>query len=151
MTSKRYALMLPVLCIVVALSSCTMWSEKKHANWKSATSGENLANLFWKDVKAKDWQSLDGHVAPQFTGIIRSGITNHDQLMQNLKGLDLQDFQIGELQTQLHGGDLVVIYSVTLKGTSKGEPLPSTPIRILSVWQELKHGWVLVAQSAGMS
>ena len=143
--------MLPVLCIVVALSSCTMWSEKKHANWKSATSGENLANLFWKDVKAKDWQSLDGHVAPQFTGIIRSGITNHDQLMQNLKGLDLQDFQIGELQTQLHGGDLVVIYSVTLKGTSKGEPLPSTPIRILSVWQELKHGWVLVAQSAGMS
>ena len=151
MTSKRYALMLPVLCIVVALSSCTMWSEKKHANWKSATSGENLANLFWRDVKAKDWQSLDGHVAPQFTGIIRSGITNHDQLMQNLKGLDLQDFQIGELQTQLHGGDLVVIYSVTLKGTSKGEPLPATPIRILSVWQELKHGWVLVAQSAGVS
>lgn len=151
MNGKRFALLLSASLLVLSLSSCTMWSEKKHANWKSATSGENLANLFWGDVKSKDWQSLDGHVAPEFTGIIRSGMTDHAQLMEHLHAMDLKDFQIGELQTKMHGGDLVVIYSVTLKGTANGQPLPETPIRILSVWQELKHGWVLVAQSAGMS
>jgi hypothetical protein len=151
MNRKRFALLLSAILLVLSLSSCTMWSEKKHANWKSATSGENLANLFWSDVKNKQWQSLDGHVAPEFTGIIRTGITDHAQLMEHLRAMDLQEFQIGDLQTKLHGADMVVIYSVTLKGTVNGQPLPSDPIRILSVWQELKHGWVLVAQSAGVS
>jgi len=148
MTPKRLSLLSLLLILVFATSSCTMWGEKKHANWSSATSGEHLANLFWGDVKAKDWQSLDGHVGPGFTGIIQSGITDHDQLMQHLRAMDLQDFQIGDLQTKLAGGDLIVIYSVTLKGSVEGRPLPNGPIRILSVWQELKHGWVLVAQSA---
>ncbi len=148
MTPKRFAPFMLVLVLVFALSSCTMWGEKKHANWRTATSGENLANLFWGDVKAKDWQSLDGHVAPEFTGIIRTGITNHAELMQHLRVMDVQAYQIGELQTQQHGADLVVIYSVTLRGTANGQALPSNPVRVLSVWQELKHGWVLVAQSA---
>lgn len=116
MNPKRFYLLLPPI-LVLATSSCTMWGEKKHANWASATSGEHLANLFWGDVKAKDWQSLEAHVGPGFTGIIASGITDRDQLMQHLRAMDLKEFQIGDLQTKLTGGDLIVIYSVTLKGS----------------------------------
>jgi hypothetical protein len=150
MNSKRSIVPAALLMIVIASSSCTMWSAKKHANWKSATSGQNLVNLFWGDVKTKDWQSLEGHVAPEFTGIIPPGVTDHAKLMEHLQAMDLQEFQIGDLQTKFSGGDLIVIYSITLKGTAQGKPLPSAPIRILSVWQELKHGWILVAQSAAV-
>lgn len=125
-----------------------MWSAKKRPGWKSATSGEHLVNLFWGDVKAKDWQTLEGHIAPEFTGIIPPGVTDHAKLMEHLRTMDLQEFQVGDLETKLSGGDLIVIYSLTLKGTAHGQPFPSTPLRILSVWQELKHGWILVAQSA---
>ena len=150
MNVKRFIFASALLMMLLASSSCTMWSAKKHPNWKSATSGQNLANLFWGDVKAKDWQSLDGHVAPEFTGIIAAGVTDHAKLMEHLRAIDLQDFQVGDLQTRLSGGDLIVIYSVTLKGTAQGKPLPESPIRILSVWQEYNHGWILVAQSAGI-
>lgn len=150
MDSKRLVAIASLLIAVIASSSCTMWSAKKHPNWKSATSGEHLVNLFWGDVKAKDWQTLEGHIAPEFTGIIPPGVTDHAKLMEHLRAIDLQEFQIGDLQTKLSGGDLIVIYSITLKGTARGQPLPSAPVRILSVWQELKHGWILVAQSAAI-
>lgn len=150
MNSKRFVVVTTLLMIVIVSSSCTMWSAKKHADWKSATSGQNLVNLFWGDVKAKDWQSLEGHIAPEFTGIIPPGVTDHAKLMEHLRAMDLEEFQIGDLETKLSGGDLIVIYSITLKGTAQGKPLPSAPVRILSVWQEFNHGWILVAQSAAL-
>lgn len=123
-----------------------MWSEKKHASWKSATSGEHLANLFWTDVKAKDWQNLEAHVAPRFIGMNSTGTGDRAKLMEHMRALDLQEFQIGELESRVAGGDLIVTYTITAKGTMAGQPLPS-PLRMMSVWQELKHGWILVAQS----
>ncbi len=123
-----------------------MWSEKKHANWKSATSGEHLVNLFWGDVKAKDWQNLEAHIGSGFVGLSPAGTGDKNKVMDHLRGMDLQEFQVGELQSQVSGGDLIVTYTITCKGTAGGHPLPS-PLRMMSVWQELKHGWVLVAHS----
>jgi hypothetical protein len=43
---------------------------------------------------------------------------------------------------------MIVTYLITLHGTSAGKPFPNEPIRFLSVWQQQKAGWVLVAQSS---
>ncbi len=137
----------PVLLAVLASSSCTMWGEKKHADWKSATSGEQLVRLFWSDVKAKDWKTLEQHVGSSFVGMSPAGTSDHAKVMEHLRAMDLQDFQVGEVESRSAGADLIVTYTIAAKGTINGQPLP-TQLRMMSVWQELKNGWVLVAHSS---
>lgn len=123
-----------------------MWGEKKHPDWKQATSGEHLVNLFWKDVKAKRWQDLESHVGSTFVAISPSGTSNHDEVMEHLRAMDLKAFQIGDVSSQMAGNDLIVTYTITVRGTVGGHPFPS-PLRMMSIWQELRNGWILVAHS----
>lgn len=146
MNRKLLIYVILVLLMVLACSSCTMWGEKKHAEWKSATSGEQLVRLFWNDVKSKDWKTLEQHVGSGFIGISTNGTSDHAKVMEHLRAMDLKDFQIGEVESKAAGADLIVTYTITASGTVNGQPLPS-PLRMMSVWQELKHGWVLVAHS----
>lgn len=146
MNRRILAQLVPVLLAVLACPSCTMWGEKKHPEWKSATSGEQLVRLFWTDVKAKDWTTLEQHVGASFIGVSPAGSSDHAKVMEHLRSMDLQDFQVGEVVSSAAGTDLIVTYTIAAKGTINGQPLPS-PLRMMSVWQELKHGWVLVAHS----
>jgi hypothetical protein len=134
---------------VLTLSGCTKWAEKSHPSWKEATSGEHLVNLFWGEVKAKNWMGLESHVAAEFMSVNAKGSMDRAALMEHLKGIDLQSFQIGEVETRPAGKDLLVSYVITARGSHGGQPIPETPIRMMSVWQELGHGWVLVAHSDG--
>src|SRR5512140_1950863 len=108
MNPKRLVPLLLIWCVVIASTSCTMWSEKKHANWKSATSGEHLVSRFGGDVNAKDWQNLEAHIGSGFVGLSPAGTGDRKKVLEHLRGMDLQDFQIGELQSQMAGGDLIV-------------------------------------------
>jgi hypothetical protein len=44
-----------------------------------------------------------------------------------------------------------VTYSITLNGASNGtggsQPLPSAPQHMMTVWQQQKSGWVVIAHS----
>ncbi len=148
MKSLRFVTALLALCSFLSLVACTKWGEKKNANWHQATSGERLANLFWKDVKEKKWQQLGAHVAPEFVGTHEMQTLDKPALLDHLSHLDLESFQIGEVQTRSAGGDLMVSYVIALRMRSGGGTATETRLRILSVWQELKHGWVVVAMSA---
>jgi len=132
--------------MLVANSACTMWGEKKHPGWSAATSGERLENLFWEEVKKKNWTTLEAHVGPGFVGMSPAGTSDRAKLMEHLRSMDLKEYQIGDLRTDLAGGNLIVTYTLAAKGTLGGQPLPS-PLRMMSVWQELKSGWVLVAHT----
>src|SRR5512142_2361577 len=68
-TSLRRAITVFALGSVLFLSGCTKWAEKKNPNWRQATSGEHLVNLFWKDIQDKNWKQLEAHVAPEFAGV----------------------------------------------------------------------------------
>ena len=143
---RKVALVILVIGLL-PLTACTKWAEKKNPGWKMATSGEHLTNLFWNEVKQKNWQELEAHVGGEFVGISQAQSLDRAALMEQLRRLDLQGFQIGEIQTRSAGSDLIVSYVITSRGTQNGRPIPQTPIRMLAVWQELKHGWVLVAHS----
>jgi hypothetical protein len=143
---RRSLTLLRVVSLLL-LSACTMWSEKQHPNWRQATSGEHLVNLFWNEVKAKNWMGIESHVGAEFMGIQPDKTMDRAALMEHLRGIDLQSFQIGEVETRPAGKDLLVSYVITARGTHGGQPIPDKPIRMMSVWQELGHGWVLVAHS----
>jgi len=63
----------------------------------------------------------------------------------------LKDCVIGDLKTELNGTTIVVTYSITLNGASNGtggsQPLPSAPQHMMTVWQQQKSGWVVIAHS----
>lgn len=147
-TGSRRAITALALGSFLFLSGCTKWAEKKNPNWRQATSGEHLVNLFWKDIENKNWKQLEAHVAPEFAGVNSMQTMDRAAFMNHVSRFDLQSFQIGEVETRSAGRDLIVAYVITLQGNSSSGRLPTTPMRILSVWQELRHGWFLVAMSA---
>lgn len=144
---KRVSVVPLVVCLIVACS-CTKWGATKHPNWSQATSGEHLANLFWNDVKSKNWHDAEAHIGGEFIGMSPGRTMDKPALLEHIRKFDLKAFQIGEVETRSAGKDLIVVYKITATGTLDGKPLPQTPFRMMSVWQEQSHGWVLVAHTA---
>ncbi len=147
---SRYlrVVIVPILLMsVLALASCTMWGEKKHPGWKGATSGEQLTRLFWQAVKEKNWKEVQSHIGATAIGMSARGDSTREQMMEHLKSMEISDFQIGEVRSEPAGADLIVSYTLTVKGTVGGQPLPSS-VRMMSVWQEVKNGWIIVAHSS---
>jgi hypothetical protein len=102
----------------------------------------------WQAIKDKDWPEVERHLAPTFVGAGPDG-HNYDRAawLTLWKNTQLQDFSLGEITVQPDGADMVVTYEVRLNVQPTTPPLSGTPLRVVSVWQQLKKGWVLIAQS----
>jgi hypothetical protein len=61
--------------------------------------------------------------------------------------LQLEDYTLGDLQGEMNSDTFVVTYTVAMRGTLSGKPLPSEPLRMMTVWQKEKSGWVAIANS----
>jgi hypothetical protein len=139
------------LCVVIVLScllaGCTMWKEQKVKGWSSATSGEQLERLFWDDLKAQNWTDLDKHLASGFVYLSPRGTMDRATALEELRHVQIADFSLGDFVTQQNGPDLVVTYTVAAHGTVAGETLPSAPVHMMTVWQQIPHGWIAIAHS----
>jgi hypothetical protein len=135
-----------LLLFVLSTTSCTMWGEKKTATWKSVTSGEQMERLFWEEVKQKHWSVVKERMAATVIGMNAEGNFSREEMIEHLKQWEIVDFQVGEVRTEPAGSDLVVSYILTLHGTNAGSPLPDA-VRVMSVWQQVKSGYILVARS----
>ena len=144
----RCVIALIVLSSLLSFTACTKWGEKKNPNWHQATSGERLVNLFWKDAKDKNLQQLGTHVAPEFMGTNEMATLDKPALLEHVSHLDIESFQVGEVETRPAGDNLVVGYVLTLRIKSPNGASQEMRLRMLSVWQELKHGWVVIAMSS---
>ena len=84
----------------------------------------------------------------------RSGIAGEgDRLdkaaaLAHLQQLQLDDYTLGDVHAEMNGDTFVVTYTVAMKGTFAGQPLPSEPVRMMTVWQKEKSGWMAIAHSA---
>ena len=146
MRCSRFAVLL-LAVLMLGTTSCTMWGEKKVNSWKTVTAGEELTRLYWQEVKQKNWTELNNHTSATVMGLTSQGTLDREAMMSHIKKMEITDFQIGEVQTQSSGEHLLVTYTLALNGTIDGHPLPKT-MRFMSVWQLVKSGWVLVAQTA---
>jgi hypothetical protein len=124
-----------------------MWREHAVNKWADATGGEGLERSFWNEVKAKNWNELERHIAGNYILITAEGRLDRAPALERIKDLQLQDFSIGEMQTELHRDTIVATYSIILRGTRAGQPLPAAPIRRMAVWQQQKSGWMKIADS----
>jgi hypothetical protein len=129
-----------VLLMMFALG-CTMWS-KPASGWTGATGGEQIEKLFWKDVQARNWAEVDKHVADTFAGTGSGGTMDRAAFLRDLQKAPLTDVSLGECNSQLNGPDMIV--TCTLRAAWAGQPANTST---LSVWQQWKKGWVMVAHS----
>jgi hypothetical protein len=137
------------LCLLLAfLSGCTVWHEHAVSDWTDATGGAGLEKVYWKEVKAKNWTELERHLAGNYVAYTpEEGRMDRAAMMQHLQKLQLDDYSLGNLETELSGETFVVTYDITLKGTFAGQPLPAAPIRMMTVWQRQKRNWAEIAHS----
>jgi Domain of unknown function (DUF4440) len=120
------------------------WKEPSKFNWKSAPGAEQHERLMWQAIREKSWDEVEHHLAPSFVGVSANG-QKFDRAgwVEYCKGLQIADLSLGELTVEPNGPDMVVTYDLQLSTTT-----PGNAFRVISVWQQLKGGWVLISQSA---
>lgn len=150
----RFRTTLPTVCrslgllLILMMPSCTFYGDHPARTAEEATGGEGLERVFWKNVAARNWIEIDHALASNYTGVTGAGNLDRAAALDQYRQWQLKDYSIGDLKTELNGTTVVVTYTITLNGTAAAQPLPSTPQRMMSVWQQEKLGWVVIAHSA---
>lgn len=134
-----------VLC--TALCACTVWRDRPAKNVLDATGGEGLERAFWREVNDKRWADVEKRLASNFVSVTASGTRDRAATLEYLKQLKLENYSLGNFETELNGDAFVVTYTLILRGTSGGQALPEGAQRMLTVWQQQKAGWVEIAES----
>jgi ketosteroid isomerase-like protein len=136
-----------IVIAVLILCGCTVYKERPAKSIAEATGGEGLERGFWNEVQGKKWTELEAHMASNFVASTPAGTLDRTGALQWLKGFQLQGYSLGDVQTELNGDTYVITYTLSLRGTRGGQPIPEGPQRVLTVWQEQKRGWVQIAHS----
>jgi hypothetical protein len=137
---------------LIAMSACTFNGEHPARSFAEATGGEGMERVFWKHVQAANWVEIERVLASNYAGVTPAGTLDRAATLEQYRKWQIQEFALGDLNTELNGTTLVVTYTITLKGTASNagggsQPLPSTPQHMMTVWQQQKAGWVAIAHS----
>ena len=139
-------LRLTILLIVGILAGC--WGEPAHPNFQTATAGEQLERLMWGAAQNKNWVEFERHLTPTFSGSNSAGQSlDRAGWIEYWKTAQLKDFSLGDVITQPAGPDIVATYVLHYNGSDASHSSPAGGVRVVSVWQEVKKGWILISQS----
>ena len=133
-------LSLALVIVITIAGFCTsvfgqsIWKEAKTFTWSNATGAEQYERLLWKAVQSKDWLAVESHIASNFVYMDAAGTKDKSQLVADLKAKGAPEGEIAEANVTAQGIDAIVTYSMGKN-------------RIMSVWQQQKKGWSLVAMS----
>ncbi len=131
------------LCFLMA--GCA--GEPKHPTWPTATGAEQHERLMWKAIQAKNWADVESHLSGTFIGVNADGqLFDRAGWLQLWKSTTVQEFSLGEMLVQPEGPNMKVTYILQLSGSSSA-PAPTAGVRVVSVWQQAKKGWILSATS----
>jgi hypothetical protein len=144
---RRLVVSLFLLSAALAVTACTVYKERPARAFSEATGGEGLERVFWREIKARHWDEVERRLASNFVAITPEGQFGRATAMERLKQLQIEDYSLGDFQSELNGNTFVVAYTLTLRGSRNGQPLPQSPQRMLAVWQQQKSGWVEIAHT----
>jgi uncharacterized protein DUF4440 len=121
--------------------------EPKHPNWNNSTGAEQHERLMWKAVQEKDWANVEHRLSATFVGVTADGqMFDRASWLQHWKSAPAGEFSLGELQVQPEGPDMKVTYVLQMQGAGNSAT-PAGGLRVVSVWQQLKRGWILSTTS----
>jgi hypothetical protein len=132
-----------VLLSLALLAGCA--GAPKHPTWKNATGSEQYERLMWQAMKSQQWKDVASHLAPMFVGVAPDGRKyDREGWMTYWKSARPDDYSLGEVMVDPAGTNMVVSYVLVI---SQQPTAPSQPLRVLSVWQQVKSGWIMTATS----
>ena len=137
------------LMAMLPLAACTMYAPHPVETFSDATGGESLEKSFWHDVQKQDWKDLDRHVASNFVYMTSTAHLKRAAAIDRLQHMQILDYSIGELTTEMSGDTIVVSYTIMLHGSVQGQGFPDQPQRCMTVWHHEKSGWMAIAHTAG--
>jgi hypothetical protein len=131
---------------LVFLAGCA--GPPKHPTWNNATGSEQHERLMWDAMKAQKWKDVESHLAPTFVGVDAAG-AKYDRAgwLASWKSSAISEFSLGEVTVDPAGTDMVVSYILNISGNVSGSVAPKQTLRVVSVWQTVKKGWILTATS----
>ncbi len=138
---------LPAVLFLMSILACTLSPNRPAHVFSDATGGEGLERVFWKEVKAKNWNEVDRILASNYLVSTPTGTLTRDAALAQYHEWQLKDYSLTDLTTEHHGSTIVVTYKITLVGTAGAQPFPSAPLHVMTVWQQEKRGWVMIARS----
>jgi len=136
-----------VVCIAIALISTSCVHVGPKSPFAAVTSLDGHERVMWQLVRAGDQEQLRAHMAGAFVQTTPEGVLDRDAVLARYAQMKLESFEMGDAETRPAGEDMVITYTVRLHGTSAGQPLLAEPLRVMTVWQTVKRGWVQIAQS----
>jgi hypothetical protein len=142
--NPRMRKLIATVLLAMLMSGCTAFPEKKKTTWLTTTKSERLNDLFWEAVAAKRWDGVAAHVAP--LAVFKDGeqqTTGVHEIVESLKKLEIDSVQVGDVQSEPAGADLVTTYTLTVSG--------KPPVHALTVWQPVGKSWVIVAHSSSLT
>jgi hypothetical protein len=155
--SLPISLGVPVLIMALTFApACTFYGERPARTMAEATGGEGLERIFWKNVQSANWIEVERAIASNYSGVGAAGTLDRSATLDQYRSWQLKDFAIGDLKTELNGSTVVVTYTMTLNGSisngagntqQSSQQLPSAPQHMMTVWQQQKKGWVVIAHS----
>ena len=143
---KRIAL--SIIAASLFFASCSAWKEPKHATWKNTTSVEEMERLYWQAVKEKDWANVEAHTASTYRHAATSGTFNKEQILETYRKLNLVEYSLGDFEVTDNGGAAVVTYNAVVTFELNGQRKGPLKYRNMSVWQQQKNGWQMIAGTA---
>jgi hypothetical protein len=142
----RFLLILGLMA-VLTLAACTMYGAHPVQTFSDATGGEGFEKAFWRDVQKQDWKELDRHIAANFVFVTPMGQLERAAAVDRLQHMQILEYSIGELTTEMSGDTFVVSYTITLHGSVQGQGFPEQPQRCVTVWHHENSGWMAIAHT----
>jgi hypothetical protein len=142
--------MLSLSIALGSLPACTFYKERPANTYDQATGGESLERVFWKHIGAGNWTDVERALASNYSAVWPSGILDRSAALDQYRKWSVKEYSLGDLTTEMNGNTIVVTYTVRLNGTAGSQQLPSGPCRMMTVWQQQKKGWIIIAQNVGV-
>jgi len=131
-----------MMFLLMLLAGCG--GPPKHPAWSNATGAEQYERLMWQSLRTGDFNNVEYHLAPTFVGVDALGQSfDRAGWMEHWKSVRFTEFSLAEVTVQPHGADMVVTYIFHLSGTADPRNAPAGGLRVVSVWQTVRKGWVL--------
>jgi hypothetical protein len=90
--------------------------------------------------------NVEAHTASAYTHVAADGVKSKQEILDFYKGLDLLEYSLGEFQVTDHAGTTTVSYLANASFEAGGQRTTAR-FRVLSVWQQQKNGWAMIANS----
>ena len=159
--------LLVLSALLLALSACSTTPETSNANTSNTPANTNAtanantsatpkaeANApsdaiiakekeIWDKIKTKNPDGFGSMLADDFIYVSNDGVYDRAGTVDGIKQIDATDISFSDWKVVMLDKDsAVVTYTVNMKGTSNGQPIPPTPVRAGSAWVNRSGTWV---------